>query len=69
MGAPNQYRSDEGVREILETADVVTLAEVAGELRAVGGVDALAASGTIAGLRRLPNVQLLAIASCALRAL
>ena len=68
MGA-NQYRSDEVVREILETADVVTLADVAGELRETGGMDPLTASGTITGLVRLPNGQLLAIASCALRAL
>ena len=33
-----------------------------------GGMDPLTASGTIAGLVRLPNGQLLAIASCALRA-
>ena len=37
LWAQNQYRSDEVVREILETADVVTLAEVAGELRETGG--------------------------------
>jgi hypothetical protein len=69
LWAQNQYRSDEVVREILETADVVTLAAVAGQLRETGGIDASAASGTIAGLMRLPNGQLLAIASCALRAL
>jgi hypothetical protein len=69
LWAQNQYRSDQGVREILETADVVRLAEVSSELRETGGLDALAASGTIAGLVRLPNGQLLAIASCALRAL
>ena len=33
LGAPNQYRSDEGVREILETADVITLAQVSGAVR------------------------------------
>ena len=74
LWAQNQYRSDEVVREILETADVVTLADVAGELgetggRETGGMDTLTASGTIAGLMRLPNGQLLAIVSCALRAL
>jgi hypothetical protein len=47
----------------------VTLAEVAGELRETGGVDALAASRTIAEIVRFPSGQLLAIASCALRAL
>jgi len=45
LWAQHQYRSDEVVREILETADVVTLAEVAGELREVGDVDALGLAG------------------------
>ena len=62
-------RSDEVVREILETADLVTLAEVAGEPRETAGVDASAASGTISEIVRFPSGQLLAIASCALRAL
>ena len=71
LWAQNQYRSDEVVREVPETADVVTLADMAGELQETGGIDASSstASRTIAGLRRLPNGQLLAIASCALRAL
>jgi hypothetical protein len=47
-------RSDEVVREILETADLVTLAEVAGELRETAGVDASAASGTISEIVRAP---------------
>ena len=33
LWAQNQYRSDEVVREILETADVITLAQVSGAVR------------------------------------
>jgi hypothetical protein len=46
-----------------------TLAEVAGQLRQTGGVDAVAASRTVTEIVRFPSGQLLAIASCALRAL
>jgi hypothetical protein len=69
LWAQNQYRSDEVVREILETANLVTLAEVAGQLRQAGGVDAVAASRTVTEIVKFPSGQLLAIASCALRAL
>ena len=69
LWAQNQYRSDQVVQEILETADLATLAEVAGELRRTGGADAVAASATIAGIAKFPSGQLLAIASCARRAL
>ena len=69
LWAQNQYRSDQVVREILEALDLVRLADVAGELHETGGVDALAASRTIAKIVRSPTGQLLAIASCALRAL
>jgi hypothetical protein len=69
LWAQNQYRSDDVVREILETANLVTLAEVAGQLRQTGGVDAVAASRTVTEIVRFPSGQLQAIASCALRAL
>jgi hypothetical protein len=69
LSAQNQYRSDEVVREILETPNLATLAEVAGKLRQTGGVDAVAASRTVTEIVRFPSGQLLAIASCALRAL
>jgi Mg2+/Co2+ transporter CorB len=69
LWAQNHHRSDQVVREILETVDLVTLAEVAAELRETATADATAASGTIAELVRLPSGQLLAVASCALRAL
>ena len=68
LWAQHHYRSDQVVREILETVDLVTLHEVATELRSVGGIDARTASGTIAEMVRLPSGQLMAIASCALRA-
>jgi len=69
LWAQTHNRSDQVVREILETVDLVTLAEVAAELRETRAVDAIAASGTIAELTKLPSGQLLAVASCALRAL
>ena len=69
LWAQTHHRSDQVVREILETLDLVTLAEVASELRETGTVDARAASATIAELVRLPSGQLRTVASCALRAL
>ena len=68
LWAQHHYRSDQVVREVLETVDLVTLQEVASELRSAGGVDARTASGTIAEIVKLPSGQLMAIASCALRA-
>jgi hypothetical protein len=67
LWAQNQLTRSPG--RPLETLDLVTLAEVAGELQETGGVDVLAASRTIAEIGRCPSGQLLAIASCALRAL
>jgi hypothetical protein len=69
LWAQSQYRSDQVVREMLETVDVVALDQVATELRAIGGPEAKTASGTVAGMLTLPTGQLMAIASCALRAL
>jgi hypothetical protein len=69
LWAQSQYRSDQVVREMLETVDVVALEQVATELRAIGGLEARTASGTVAGMLMLPTGQLMAIASCALRAL
>ena len=69
LWAQNHHRSDQVVREILETVDLVTLAEVAAELRETGAIDSMAAGATIAELARLPSGQLRTVASCALRAL
>ena len=69
LWAQIQYRSDQAVREILETVHLVMLSKVAAELHAVGGRDGRTASGTILGMLRLPPEQVMAIASCALRAL
>jgi hypothetical protein len=69
LWAQNHYRSDEVVREILETPNLATLAEVAGQLRQTAGVDAVAARRTVTEIVRFTSGPLLAIASCALRAL
>jgi hypothetical protein len=69
LWAQSQYRSDQVVREILESVDVVALQDVAHELRELGGRDPRTASGTVATMARMPSGQLLAIASYALRAL
>ena len=69
LWAQTQYRSDQAVREILEAVDEVALDGVADDLRAQGGRDARAASGTVTATVRLPREQLTAIASYALRAL
>jgi hypothetical protein len=69
LWAQSQYRSDQVVREMLETVDVVALEGVVTELRAIGGVEARTAGATVAGMLTLPTGQLMAIASCALRAL
>ena len=68
LWAQIQYRSDQVVREILEAVDAVVLERVADDLRAMGGRDARAASGTVTATIRLPGEQLMAIASYALRA-
>lgn len=69
LWAQTQYRSDQAVRDILEAVDDVVFHGVADDLRALGGRDARAASGTVAATMRLPREQLMAIASYALRAL
>ena len=48
--------------------DAVVLERVADDLRAVGGRDARAASGTVTATIKLPGEQLMAITSYALRA-
>jgi hypothetical protein len=68
LWAQIQYRSDQVVRQILEAVDAVSLEQVADDLRALGGRDARAASGTVTATIRLPSEQLMAIASYALRA-
>jgi hypothetical protein len=69
LWAQSQYRSDQVVRAMFETVDVVALQGVVTELRASGGVEARTAAGTVAGMLTLPTGQLMAIASCARRAL
>jgi hypothetical protein len=67
LWAQGHYRSNQVVREILETLDLVTLGVVAAELRAAGSPDAKVASGIVLTMVRLPTGQLTAIAACALR--
>jgi hypothetical protein len=69
LWAQSRYRSDQVVRKILETLDLVTLGVVAAELRAVGSPDAKVASGIVLTMVKLSTGQLTAIAACALRAL
>lgn len=69
LWAQSQHRSDKIVQELLEMADVVSLRNVASELRAIGDADALVASATLVDVLKLPFEQLMAIASYALRAL
>ena len=67
LWAQTQYRSDQAVRDVLEAVDEVALDGVADDLRALGGRDARAASGTVTAAARLPREHLMAIASYALR--
>jgi hypothetical protein len=69
LWAQSQHRSDKIVQELLEMVDVVSLRNVAAELRAIGDADALAASAALLDVLKLPSEQLMAIASYALRAL
>ena len=52
-----------------EALDDISVEGVADDLRVLSGCDARAASGTVTAMVRLPQQQLMAIASYALRAL
>jgi hypothetical protein len=69
LWAQSQYRTEQAVRDILETADAAVLRDVAGQLRGMGGGEAKTASATVATMARLPSGQRQAIATYALRAL
>ena len=69
LWAQSHYRTEQAVREILETLDTATLRDVAGQLRGMGGREAKTASATLATMARLPSAQLQAIAAYAFRAL
>jgi hypothetical protein len=69
LWAQSQFRSDQAVREILETGDVATLQEVAKQLRELEDGDAETASWAVASMMSKPTSELLAIVSYALRAL
>ena len=69
LWAQSHYRTEQAVRDILETADAAALRDVAGQLRGMGGGEAKTASATVATMARLPSGQRQAIATYALRAL
>jgi hypothetical protein len=69
LWAQSKYRTEQAVREILQTLDAAALHDVAGQLRGMGSRDAKTASATLAAMARLPSAQLQAIAAYALHAL
>ncbi len=69
LWAQSCYRTEQAVREILETPDVATLRDVADQLPAMGGREAKTAGAAVSAMAMLPLGPLLAIASYALRAM
>jgi hypothetical protein len=69
LWAQAQHRSDQVVRDILETGDVVALKDVARELWELGTKDSRVASWSVQAMAKRPSGQLAAISSYALRAL
>jgi hypothetical protein len=69
LWAQSEYRTEQAVREILQTLDAAALRDLAGQLRGLGSRDAKTASGTLAAMAGLPSAQLQAIAAYALHAL
>jgi hypothetical protein len=69
LWAQSQYRTDQVVRDILEHGDVVTLHNLAQELRAMGTRDGEAAGWAVTGITNRSSGELMAIAAYALRAL
>jgi hypothetical protein len=69
LWAQIQYRSDQVVREILETGDVVALKEVSRELAGLGTPEGQTAGGSIALIANGSSGELMAVAGYALRAL
>jgi hypothetical protein len=69
LWAQSHYRTEQAVREILETLDAATLRDVASQLRDVAGSEAVTANATVVAMSMLPPAQLQAIAAYALRAM
>ena len=69
LWAQSISRTEQAVREILETVDAAALRDVASQLRGLEGSGAKTASATTAAMAKLPSSHLRAIASYALRAL
>jgi hypothetical protein len=69
LWAQSRYRTDQVVREVLETGDVVALNGIARELQEAGTRDGEAASRSVAEIASRPSGELMAVAGYALRAL
>jgi hypothetical protein len=69
LWAQIQYRTDQVIREILETGDAVALKEVARELAVLGTPEGQTAGGWVALIANRSSGELMAIAGYALRAL
>jgi hypothetical protein len=69
LRAQTQYRSDQVVRDLLETVDPAALRDVARKLREMNARDAKVASWSVEAMANWPPDQLMAVASYALRAL
>ena len=69
LWAQSEYRTEQAVREILQTLDAAALRDLAGQVRGIGTRDAKTASGTLSAMAGLPSTQLQAIAAYALHAL
>ena len=69
LWAQNRYRSDQAVRDILESADVVVLNDVARHLLASGTIEGQVAGESVAEIAARPSAELWTVASYALLAL
>jgi hypothetical protein len=69
LWAQNRYRSDQAVREILESADVVALNAVAHHLLASGTIEGQVAGESVSEIAGRPFAELWTVASYALLAL
>ena len=69
LWAQNRYRSDQAVRDILESADVVVLNDVARHLLASGTIEGQVAGESVAEIAARPSAELWTVASYARLAL
>ena len=69
LWAQSHSRTEQAVREILQTLDAAALRDVAGQLREMGAREAKTAGATVTAMTAVPSSHLQAIASYALRAM